>query len=161
VRAYSVGANEFSQNNYFAFADYVASRDRHYPAFPEVWRQDINVEPHKVFSIFYWIYLFSLISKLQDKDGKGWLHRETDTAIDLSKAFGMDDSRVCGRSKASHLVVVVRADDTPEVPKDGPLIKKYWLTWTDIGIAYGADDTTIYGYEKKNTTILHWYSCLQ
>lgn len=74
------------------------------------------------------------------------LHKETTTAIDLSKAFGLDDSGVCGRSKHSHMVVVIRADDTPTTPKDGPLIKKYWVTWSDVGIAYGADESTIYGY---------------
>ena len=73
------------------------------------------------------------------------LHKQTITAIDLSKAFGLDDSGVCGRSKHSQLVVVVRADDTPVVPKEGPLIKKYWLTWNDIGVAYAADEDNIYG----------------
>jgi hypothetical protein len=74
------------------------------------------------------------------------LHKETSTAIDLSKAFGVDDLRVCGKSKHSNLVVVVRADDTPEVMKNGPLINKYWITWSDVGIAYAADETNIYGY---------------
>lgn len=129
VRAYSVSAVQ----NFNRFSFFLEQKNAIQPSLHEVWRNMIEVQPP----------LLEDDENYKGKGGKAWF-KDARSTLDLSKAFGCDDSKECGKNKESHLVLVVHAAETVALSAD-PLCKKYWLSWTDVGLSYFADEDAIYG----------------
>lgn len=128
VRAYVVNPI----HHFESFSEYIKTPTRESPDFGhQVWKATVKVVPPRGGA---------------GADEEELWHQEAMTMIDLSKAFGCDDSMLCGRSKESQLVVAVIAQDVVDPSQPPPGVQKLWMTWTDIGIAYAADSESIYAY---------------
>ena len=86
----------------------------------------------------------------EDTEGKkhpAW-YEHAETALDLAKVFGCDDSLRCGLSKHSQIVVIIEAEDQHaySIKSTKSPILKHWLVWSDIGIVHASDRSSVYGY---------------
>lgn len=122
VRAYSIN----SRLHFKEYTEFVSNSGQQFPTFlDEVWRQSFEVVPEK-----------------EDNNNLAW-YLESRTTIDLTKAFGCDDTFTCSKAKESQVILVVCADDTV-APVDTFIGKKLWVNWSDIGLHCVADGDTIY-----------------
>lgn len=128
VTSIRVNAYHFNPvNHHKEFSDYHVSPDKKIPNFlQETWKGT-----------------FEVVARTNESNEKQW-YLETHTAVDLSKAFKCDASSKCQNAGVSQLVLLVEAYDTIAVLK-APLLLKLWLSWTEIGISYIADEDNIYG----------------
>lgn len=122
------------------FKNFMDIRKRDVPSFGHVLEKTtIKIEPK--------------LEEEGDYKGRAAWHKPVQTAINLEKAFKCDDTKLVGKSKESQVMLVISAEDTL-APLENPLCLKLWVLWTDLGIAFAADDNTIYGYVECACNII-------